>query len=279
MSRVIKIYIGVILIVLFIVLYAFWEAKTLLFTNHIVEIDDLPLGFNGYTIAVISDLHCRDLSRFFKKILHKLKENKVEVVLFLGDMVGDKRNFLQNNPKNFFALCDVLKNYPQYYITGNHEKYADITFVKGKLRQKGVIVLENDVVSLRRNNDIIYLAGLEHPKIGKNNIEEFFIYLSRMQGTKILLSHVPKFWDEAKGIQVDLTLCGHTHGGQIRIPIQGALYIPDQGWFPKYDQGWFQDKKSKMYISRGVGTTAFPIRLLCPPEIGILHLKSKVKSR
>lgn len=87
------------------------------------------------------------------------------------------------------------------------------------------------------------------------------------------MAHRPEDFDKYVN-EVNLVLSGHSHGGQIRFPFIGALVAPDQGIFPKYSDGLYSKDKTKMIISRGLGTSVIPIRINNPPEIIVIKLKS-----
>ena len=91
----------------------------------------------------------------------------------------------------------------------------------------------------------------------------------------VLLSHRPELFETYVENNIDLVLSGHTHGGQIRLPVIGAVVVPDQGFFPKYDAGLFKSGNTNMIISRGLGNSLIPIRINCRPELVIVTLESK----
>ena len=88
---------------------------------------------------------------------------------------------------------------------------------------------------------------------------------------RIALCHYPAILPAASKQNVDLILAGHTHGGQVRMPFIGALYTPfDSGG---YEAGWYQEGESRMYVSRGVGTSILPVRFLCRPEVALHRVR------
>ena len=90
----------------------------------------------------------------------------------------------------------------------------------------------------------------------------------------VLLSHRPELMDLYKKYQIDLVFAGHTHGGQIRLPLVGALIAPNQGLFPKYDAGRYDEEGSTMFVSRGLGNSLVPFRLFNRPELVVVTLKN-----
>lgn len=255
------------------ILYCYWEAKSLLITQQQVVLKNNNLRLDELNILVVGDLHGRNIQRFHKKILKNMRTHCVDLVVFVGDMVDKRRSIFKDNLQHFLNLCEVLKEYPMYFVAGNHENIEVLELIKKELKIRNVKVLENDIVPFYKKNTTYTIAGIEYPKLSKEKLDSFFYDLKKYEPSTILLSHVPKYFSEAVSSKVDLMICGHTHGGQIRSPFIGALYIPDQGWFPKWDQGWFSEKQTHLFITKGVGTTGIPLRFLCKPEMVILKIR------
>ena len=95
------------------------------------------------------------------------------------------------------------------------------------------------------------------------------------KGYKILLAHRPENLNTYADQDINLVLCGHAHGGQVRIPFIGGLVAPDQGFFPTYDAGLFTRKNTVMVVSRGIGNSILPLRINNRPELVILTLESR----
>jgi predicted MPP superfamily phosphohydrolase len=107
------------------------------------------------------------------------------------------------------------------------------------------------------------------------HVDEMLSKLTENQtGFTLLLSHRPDFFAEYANNNIDLTLTGHAHGGQFRIPFIGGLYAPGQGLFPTYDSGLYKKDSSQMIVSRGIGNSSFPFRFNNRPEIILVKLQS-----
>jgi predicted MPP superfamily phosphohydrolase len=89
----------------------------------------------------------------------------------------------------------------------------------------------------------------------------------------VLLSHRPEYSSQYAALGFDLVLAGHAHGGQVRIPLIGALYAPDQGWLPRYTSGVHASGRTKMIVSRGLGNSWFKIRVFNRPELVVVRLR------
>jgi len=105
-----------------------------------------------------------------------------------------------------------------------------------------------------------------------NTNAEYIRSLSTGERFTILFTHRPNSFENYVSAGMDLTLCGHVHGGQFRLPFLGGLFAPDQGFFPKYDAGSYEKNGLKMIISRGVGNSLFPFRVNNRPEVVLIEL-------
>ncbi len=154
------------------------------------------------------------------------------------------------------------------------------------MKSFGVHVLHNEGDVLEIEGQEIQLLGLDANMFKDNryyvpsdeNVQVYDILNSLNNETKysVLLSHRPELFDIYVDENIDLTLTGHTHGGQVRIPFFGGVLAPNQeGFFPKYDSGLFEEDGSTMIISRGLGNSSFPIRIFNQPEIVVVKLYNK----
>ena len=173
--------------------------------------------------------------------------------------------------KNVYALLEVLKDRaPVYFVEGNHEaEIGHWDSIKIELTDRGVRVLDNEVVTLVREDEQLVLRGIR-----EEASPEEFEGLIQKDRCAILLAHHPERIEEYAKTGVDLVLSGHAHGGQVRIFGQG-LYSPDQGILPRYTSGVYARGRTRLYVSRGAGTHSFlPPRIFNRPEIDIITLKT-----
>lgn len=269
-----------IIIVLLLILIQFGN-KAIVQTDYTVTSSRLPEGFDGFRIAQISDLHNAEFGKGNANLLKKLKDAEADIIVITGDLV-DARDTHIDIALSFAEKAAEIA--PCYYVTGNHEYRIDNTdyMLKG-LAELGVTALRDECLLLERNGDSITLAGLndiglyteellmfEHITIAEN-------HLSKLEfdedSFKILLSHRPEFFSVYSKYNIDLTLCGHAHGGQIRLPFAGGLFAPGQGFLPEYDCGVYTSGNSNMVVSRGLGNSLFPVRFNNRPEIAVIELK------
>lgn len=234
-------------------------------TNIDITSDNLPMSFHGFRIAHVSDLHN---SHLWKQVVHLLQVNKPDIICITGDMV----DFNNTNVDIALAFAaEAVKIAPCYYVTGNHEVVIgekDYEKLISGLEMLGVCVLDNEAVILERGDEEISLVGTTW---GSSLYQG---ELSEYEGYKLLLAHDPQYFESYQEAGYDLVLTGHVHGGQFRVPLIGGLYGPGQGLFPKYDSGLYSTGDCNMVVSRGVGNSAFPVRLNNRPEVIFITLRT-----
>ena len=213
-----------------------------------------PLRF-----AFASDLH----SAPFDDLLEEF--GRCDAVLFSGDLVDRHRR----DNGSALRFLDVAPDYaPVFFSIGNHEeKYRYKEEFLQKVRQSRVTLLDNDSVLFRG----VRIGGLSSVREGKPDLA-FLDRFEREPGYRLLLCHQPEVYrDYVSGRAVDLTLCGHAHGGQIQVCGRG-LYAPGQGLFPKMTHGLYDG--GRMLLSRGLTNGAKPRvpRIGNPCELVILNL-------
>ena len=288
MYKIIFIFIGIFILMY---LYIKYNVNTLEVTKYVVENKKVPKEFDGYNIVQISDLHSKLFGENNKKLIQKIKSLNPDIVVVTGDLIdGENNNY--NVALDF--MKEISKLYRVYYIIGNHEQKSLIKKYKdeykdyfNKLHQMDFINLDNNKVEIVKGNSNINLYGLTVPyscykylfdnqettSIDINFLEEKLGKVDREQ-FNILLAHTPFYFDEYEKWGADLTLCGHVHGGIVRLPLVGGLLSPDRKFFPKYDLGEYIKNKSTMIVSKGLGGSKVLIRVNCKPEIVNIKLKN-----
>ncbi len=223
--------------------------------------------------AVLADLHSTKFGRQSQnELIEPLIKLKPDVILLPGDIVDERKS-----PAPAFTLLKQINRIaPCFYVTGNHEYYGgredDILSLIGEL---DIDILRGDVLYFTKGDDIIQIAGMEDRFAGE---ERFFDQCSSIKSQldrdffRILISHRPDMVDVYEYIGADLTVCGHAHGGQLRVPgILNGIYAPHQGLFPKYAGGRYSLKCGEMIVSRGLMKDIKP-RVFNPPELVIIDI-------
>ena len=267
------------------ILLAIWTlwGNTALEVNEITISSRIPPAFSGFRIAQVSDLHNAEYGEDNVKLLQLLSECDPDIIVITGDLVDASRTDID------VALAfagEAVRIAPTYYVTGNHEAaISQYDVLKSGLEAAGVIVLEDEAVSLEQNGESITLIGLSDPDATIKG--DLFGEVPAMVSTKlgnlmggesgytILLSHRPELFETYVTSGIDLVLSGHAHGGQFRLPFVGGLIAPNQGLFPKYDAGLYTESNTNMIVSRGLGNSIIPIRFNNRPEIILIELETK----
>ncbi|MDY0234962.1 MAG: metallophosphoesterase [Gudongella sp.] len=215
-------------------------------------------------ISQITDFHSNK-NIDITKLAESIKKYNPNFIVLTGDIIDSKTE----NLSLAFALVDGLNtvNKPIYFVEGNHEGLNSNRneFIEG-LVEKGVYILDNKTTMLDIEGEKIRLIGL--PFFAEK--DEFQKVLDKASQSiyDIVLSHSPNRPISYLDDRIDLVLSGHTHGGQIRLPIIGGLVAPGQGIFPKYDKGLMQlENGPLLYIDSGLGNSLLPIRFLNPVQI------------
>jgi predicted MPP superfamily phosphohydrolase len=238
-------------------------------TRYELFIDDLPPAFDGYRVAFLTDTHVASFVRraFYREILARVRAFDPDLVLLGGDFVSWQRHIALAAEVllNGLAARDGL-----YAVLGNHDYWAGAAEVVERFTAKGVTFLTNRSVELQRGGQVLHLAGIDEVYRGKPDVAAAFAEVPA--GAPCLgVSHHPDIIDSLEGRRLDLLVCGHTHGGQIRFPFFGAVVVPSKHE-GRYAAGFKRQGGVLMYVSRGIGAIP-PIRILCRPEVATFVLK------
>lgn len=269
-----------------LIAWIFWANVAIEINTFTIASKKLPVEFDGYRIAQVSDLHNAEFGKENKELIKLLEKAQPDIIVITGDLV-DSRN------TNIEIALDFVKQAveiaPCYYVTGNHEARLsgkEYKNLEDGLLEAGVQVLHGEEILLEKEGTVITLLGVDDPSFGTidgeilkkkvtaKQIRELF----SMENYTILLSHRPELLQEYCDAGVDLVFSGHAHGGQFRLPFIGGVIAPNQGLFPRYDSGLYSQGTTNMMVSRGLGNSLCPIRFNNRPEIIVVELQSNSKS-
>jgi hypothetical protein len=240
-----------------------------------------PERLDGFTIALLSDFH---FDPYFS--IHPLTAAipivnalRPDLIVLTGDFVSVP--LVGNDRKAAFAaepcarlLSQMTAPHGLWAVLGNHDDGTDPQHVTRALQAEGIQVLANQSTALERDGARIWLAGVNDVLSHTADLSKT---LRRVPAGEpvVLLAHEPDFADEASRFPIDLQLSGHSHGGQIRLPLLPPLYLPKMA--KKYVLGGYQVGPLALYTTCGLGTVGVPMRLNCPPEITLLSLQKAGK--
>lgn len=231
------------------------------------ELPRLPAAWDGVSIVHFSDCHFRGpITRdYFEQVLDQVQRLQGDLIAFTGDLLDHKR-CLDWIPDTFGRLSA-----PQgcYFVLGNHDWYLGIEAeTRAALQHLGWIDIAGRTQTLERQDTPLVVCGNERPWLGT------LPDLSQVSPStfRVLLSHSPDQIAWARRAGIDLMLAGHTHGGQIRLPLIGPVYAPSL-YGCRYASGVFDESPTLLSVTQGVSGRE-PIRYNCPPEIIKLTLRS-----
>ena len=242
---------------------------------------DLPGAFDGFRIAVLSDIHAAVFGEDNIRLVDKVRGAKPDIIAITGDFT-DKHEGLPVEEQLEIAeklVADLLQIAPVYYITGNHEwDGGGIWDLLEMLNERGVSVLRNRYTRLELGGEYIILAGTDDPNGPADMIkpEDFVNRIYEAEGDcfVVMLEHRNDNLPLYSRLGIDLVLCGHTHGGIIRLPFTDGLIGPYREWLPSNTNGLYSLGDTHMVVSRGIGNhTGWP-RFLNNPHIVVAVLRT-----
>ncbi len=272
--RMLRVFGVILILIAALIAWAAIDSRNIDVTRFTVS--GAPEAFSGFKIVQISDLHNAEFGTDNQKLIDILKSEAPDAIVITGDLI-DARRTNTEIAESFARRCMEIADC--YYVPGNHEARLGGTYdaFESALIADGVNVLRNGSVRIRKEMDAIRIIGVDDPAFAKasdaiTNLDAALEALSSDDFT-ILLAHRPELIDEYSKWGIDLVLSGHAHGGQIRLPGIGGLYAPGQGFFPRYTSGNYTVGDTEMIVSRGIGNSAFPLRVNDRPEVVIVTLK------
>ena len=234
-----------------------------------IRIKNLPGAFEGFRITQLTDIHHSrivDLSEV-RRVVSLAAQTKPDLFALTGDYTSSYRRYIE-------PCAEVLAglNAPEgvWAVLGNHDHYTDPELTARALTRQHITVMNNSNTVLRRGSDSLQLAGVDDWTWAATNWPRALAGLNPNIPT-VLLSHQPRVLDLPEARISSLILSGHTHGGQIHLPLIGSparFATKDL----KYDRGLFRSGNTQLYVSSGTGVIGLPLRFGVRPEIAVLRL-------
>ena len=243
------------------------EANSLSLERVEITLDRLPKRLNGFKIIQLSDTHHSPFTgiELIKRAVKIANRLRPDIFLLTGDYVSHEREYIAPVAAE---LGKLKSKYGTYACLGNHDHWTDADLVTHLFRGEGINMLINEGLRIEARGASFWLAGVDDYMVSKTDVP------AAMKGSypdelKLLLAHNPIIFREAVRIGIDLTLSGHTHGGQVKMRDDSKRLFPQR----KLKAGLYYRKNSQIYITRGIGTVVLPVRYQCPPEISLLELR------
>ncbi len=255
------------IIILLLAFYGFFiEPNELEVVNYKIKDKDLA----GIKIVFASDFHIKPhQNKQLKNIVEKINAQNPDIVLYGGDFVsGHTPGLTMPIQKIAAELGKAKSKYGIFSCIGNHDLWFDLAVVTKALEDNNIKILYNSNTKIKIDKKEIFIAGLQYKPF---NMVPMIEALKNTKSPTIFLTHSP---DEFPDIpqSVNLTLAGHTHGGQIRLPFFGAILTASE-YGQKYALGLIEENNKKMIVSKGIGVSILAFRFMCKPEIIVVEFE------
>jgi predicted MPP superfamily phosphohydrolase len=249
---------------------AFVERSRILARPVDLKIAGLPRDLDGLRLAQLTDIHLGPFlaERELERSVEIANDFKPHLALVTGDLISDPGDPLD---ACLARLARLRASDGVYGCLGNHEGYARVEgYTARQARQLGIEFLRSQHRSLRVGAASLNLAGVDYQKMGGPYLEDS-AGLVEAGSFNVLLSHNPDVFPDAAAQGYDLVISGHTHGGQINFEIFDRSVNVSKFYTP-FVYGQYRQGNSLLYVSRGIGTVAIPVRLGAPPEVNLIRL-------
>ena len=239
-------------------------------TETEVFIRGLPAAFDGFRVAQLSDVHHSSLVPLaeVRRAVALTQSAQADAIVLTGDYTTKERRFIEPCAEELSKLTAPAG---VWAVLGNHDHNTGGLETRRALERRGVGVMTNVNTRLVRGAEELQLVGVDDWSWNQTDWEQAFKGVDRKRPS-LLLSHQPRVLDLPQTEGVSLILSGHTHGGQVRLPVVGspaALMGEDF----KYLRGRFVQGGKQLYVTRGTGVIGLPVRVGARPEVAVLRLR------
>ena len=255
-----------------------WEPQRLVVTRSELTLPGWPKELAGLKVALLSDLHVGspfwDLAAL-SRLVERTNAEQPDLVLLAGDyQVNDIPGGVFVAPEDIAqGLGRLHAPLGVFAVLGNHDWWNDGERTRRAFEAHGVRVLEESSVSLQHAGKSFFLVGLAD-QITRPSDPAAALASSPPGAPTLLLVHEPDVFESFPrlGLAPTLTLAGHTHGGQVWLPLLGRRVVPSE-FGQRYAYGHVVESGRHLFVTSGVGTSVLPVRFFVPPEIAMLTLR------
>jgi uncharacterized protein len=255
-----------------------WEPSRLIEKSYDLKLPNWPAACADYRVSVASDIHAGAPYIGVEKIdriVAMIQAQKPDLVLLPGDFViqgvvgGDfiAPETLAKHLKPLLARTKV------YAVLGNHDAWLDSQRVQLAFESVGIEVLEDRAVLITKNQCQFWLLGLSDYTEGKQHYDQAFSMVPVDMPT-LAFTHNPDVFPDILKARFSLLIAGHTHGGQVALPLIGRPIVPSK-YKQRYAIGHIEEAQRNLFVTPGIGTSILPVRFGVPPEISVLNLQSQ----
>jgi predicted MPP superfamily phosphohydrolase len=258
----------------------FWDRHRLELVEQTIRLSRLPEAFHGLRIAQVSDIHYDEFSEpyFIREMVRRINALNPDIVVLTGDFVTDGYVGRSTSARLSYPCAEILNHIQcphRFASLGNHDTLVGWPVVVDALKVHGIPTLVNSYLPFERDGSRLWFGGIRSSLEDTPNLDEAVPRDAAANEPVILLAHEPDYaLQVVKHGGVDLMLSGHTHGGQIRLPLIGTPrgMLPRDG--RRFVHGYFNVGPLQLYVNRGIGTVKIPVRFLCPPELTLITLQA-----
>lgn len=227
-------------------------------------------GAPDLTLVHLSDIHVGSIGRRERRAIDIVNAAQPDIIVITGDLVrGGGR------PAELESFLSALRaRHGKFLVWGNHDYWDGVpeTWGPDVVRRAGFKLLRNTSQAIRYAGGRIVIAGVDDSITGHDSLKLAMTRVSRRDAC-ILVTHSPAVVLSLGNWDIDLVLAGHTHGGQVRLPLIGALWVPHES--TEHVDGWFDVNGGvRLHVSRGLGWSWLPVRFLCRPAVDVITLRS-----
>ena len=253
------------------------EPNRLVIRQQTISISNWPKELDGFKVAVLSDLHVNGTwidEKKLRLIVERTNELQPELIVILGDYIAyDGLLSRRVSPKEFGPM---LKGFTAphgvYSLLGNHDWWHNGKEVRAALEQNGLKVLDDEVVQINPRGRSMYLAGFSDLWTRSPRPDNTMAAVP--EGEPVIgLTHNGDIFPRVPQ-RVQLLLAGHTHGGQVRLPLIGSI-VSSSGLGERYERGHVFENGHHLFVTTGIGTSILAVRFGVPPEIVLLTLQAQ----
>jgi predicted MPP superfamily phosphohydrolase len=239
--------------------------------KRVVRIAGLPMALDGYRIGQLSDVHCgpHTPAERVAQWVEQLNDLDLDLMTITGDLITSGSSYVAAVAR---ALGELRARDGVFACMGNHDYFTDGEHLVRELSRAGLVVLRNRGVVVERDGAQLYVAGVDDTWTARHDVAQALAGRPRDVPT-VLLAHDPNLFAEASAHSVELTLSGHTHGGQLAIP--GLRHLSLARFITEFTAGLYRRGRSWLYVNRGAGTTGPPVRIGAPAELAVLILRTE----